>query len=126
MPDCSPRFIPNHERTCHANVNVTGCRFVTVLTGVNQVDDMPRVGVPAAAAKAYGVAARDRLAGEKVLVYRNGEVPVETGAAVAHGQGVECDNLGRAIPLAAGARLGTVMADAAGPGGFAFISLELT
>lgn len=122
--DCVPNFEPGQDPTCLANAAVTGCRFVRITPGVNAVDGLAQVDPCPAAAHAFGVAARDKLAGAAVMVYRHGVVPVEAGAALAHGQRVESDATGRAIPLAAGIALGTVMADGA-LGAFPPIALEL-
>lgn len=124
MPDCVPFSQPGQDPTCVANGAVTGCRFVSVKTGVNEVNGLAQVATTGAAARAFGVAARDRLDGQAVMVYRHGEVPVLCAGALAHGQGVESDAQGRAVVLAAGVRLGTVMADAA-DATLAHIALEL-
>ena len=124
MPDCAPFMEPGQNPTCHVNAAVTGCRFVQIKTGVNAVDGNAQVEPCGAGLKAFGVAARDKLAGEKVMVFRWGVVPVIAGATLAHGVPVEADAQGRAIPLAAGERLGICMLDAAS-GAQAKIALEL-
>lgn len=124
MVDCVPFFEPGQDPTLHASAAVEGCRFVSIITGVNAVDDNAQCAHTGAGLKAFGVAARTKAIGEKVMAYRHGVVPVLAGAALAHGQGVESDAQGRAIPLAAGVRCGTVMADAANAT-MAKIALEL-
>lgn len=124
MADCVPFHLPGNEITGHANVAVIGCRFVVVTPAVNEVDGNVQVSPAGAGVKPFAVAGRDKAAGAKVLLYRDGIVPVEAGAALAHGQFIETDAVGRAIPLAAGVRCGTVLADAAN-GAQAQIALEL-
>lgn len=124
--DIAPHFLPGHEHTCHANGVIVGGRGVVVATGVNENEGLARVVQAGAAARPYGFAARDKAAGEKVLVYRgNAVIEAETGAAVTHGTGAELDAAGRVINLAAGFRVGTFLADAAGPGGRVKLALEL-
>lgn len=113
MPDCIPFFEPGQDPTCKVNGGVTGCRFVQVKTGVNAVDDLTQVETCAVGALPFGVAARDKLDGETVMVYRDAIVPVLAGAALSHGQRVQSDAQGRAIPLAGGVMAGWVLADAA-------------
>lgn len=113
MPDCIPFLEPGQNPTCRANGAITGCRFVQIKTGVNAVDGLPQVETCGAGLEAFGVAARDKLTTEAVMVYKWGHLPVLAGAALSHGQKVQSDAQGRAIPLAGGVELGTVMADAA-------------
>lgn len=127
--DVVPFKEPGQNPTCHARLAVTGGRCVNLSTGVNAIDagvngqpGIPQVEPSPAAAEVYGVAARDRLGGEKVMVFKRGILPIEVGAvAVAHGTWVETDGLGRIVPLGttAGnkARVGRVLADG-GPGTF--------
>jgi predicted RecA/RadA family phage recombinase len=124
VPDCSPFFEPGQDPTCVANGPVTGCRFVRIKPGVNAVNDLAQVETCPAAAKAFGVAARDKLDGQAVMVFRHGVVPVLCAGAIAHGVRVESDAQGRAVPLAAGVELGVCMADAA-DATFAKIALTL-
>lgn len=124
MPDCIPFLEPGQNPTCKANGAITGCRFVQVKTGVNAVEGLSQVETCGAGLAAYGVAARDKLTTEAVMVYRWGNVPVLAGAALSHGQKVQSDAQGRAIPLAGGVELGTAMADAA-DATFAEISLNI-
>lgn len=125
MPPISPHFLPGHDRTGVAQVAITGGRFVELATGVNAVEGLPQFRHGAAAVRKYGVAAYDRAVGERLLVYRNGCIPVEAGAALAHGQAVEADAAGRAVPLAAGVMLGYCEADTA-QNALAPITLALT
>lgn len=62
--------------------------------------------VPAAAANCIGVTRTSAAAsGDLVPVDALGTTTVEFGAAVAVNAAIECDNLGRAITLASGAKL---------------------
>lgn len=124
MADCSPFFLPGQDHTCHADAAVIGCRLVSIKPAVNEVDSMPRIQHTGAAARAYGVAARDKAVGEKVMVFRSGVVPIETAGVIAHGAGVEAAADGKIVTLAAGVRVGTCLADAAN-GAQAKIALEL-
>lgn len=124
MPDCIPFSQPGQDPTCYAQAAVTGCRFVSVKTGVNEVNGLPGVAHTGAGLKAFGVAAQDTAVNAALMVYRHGEVPILAGAALSHGQRVESDANGKAIPLASGIALGTVMADAA-DATLAHIALEL-
>lgn len=124
MPDCLPFSQPGQNPTCVANGAVIGCRFVSVKTGVNEVNGLAQVSHTAAAARAFGVSARDVATTEALLVYRSGEVPILCAGALSHGQGVEAGANGVAVPLASGVRLGTVMADAP-DATLAHIALEL-
>lgn len=132
--DIAPLMLPAREPTAHAFAAVTGGRAVKLRLGVNAADlDAALVGVPqvtpitVAGEKPYGIAERDRVAGAKVKIYRNGRIPIEAGAAIAHGVRVQLDNVGRVIPYVAGAgieAIGWAVADAAN-GALAPIDLEL-
>lgn len=124
MPDCLPFSQPGQDPTCVAQAAITGCRFVSVKTGVNELNGLAQVAQTAAAGKAFGVAARDAGVGDTLMVYRHGEVPILCSGALSHGQRVEAGANGVAVVLASGIALGTVMADAA-DGTFAHIALEL-
>lgn len=113
MPDCTPFFEPGKDPTCVAAGAVTGCRFVQVKTGVNALNDLTQVETCGAGGEPFGVAARDKLDGQAVMVYRDAIVPVLAGAALSHGQRVQSDAQGRAIPLAGGAQAGICLKDAA-------------
>lgn len=124
MGTCNPKFLPGDDHTAVCNADVVGARFVSIHPGVNAVDGLAQIRNTAAAARAYGVAAQDQVAGQTVGLFRAGVLEVEAGAALAHGQGVEAGAGGTAVVLAAGVRLGTVVADAAN-GTKALIALEL-
>lgn len=125
MPDNNPFFLPAHDLTLRANAAITGRRFVALVAGVNEVEGLAQAAHCGAGLKAFAVSARDAAIGADVMGFRDGVVEVTAGAALAHGQGVQSDATGQAIVLAAGVRLGTVMADAAN-GAPAKIALELS
>lgn len=134
MADIAPLMLPAREPTADVHTAVTGGRAVKLRLGVNAADvdsagyGLPRVTpITVAGEKPYGIAERDRAAGGRVKIYRNGRVPVEAGAALAHGQRVALDNVGRAIPyvVAAGVEpIGWCIGDTAN-GALAPIDLEL-
>lgn len=113
MPDVTPRWMPGDTITAHCEVAVTGRRFVSI-SGPT-VDGNPQVSPTGAGLAALGVAARDKLTGEKVMVIGapGTIVPVDAGAAITAGQKVQSDASGRAIPLAAGVDLGLAVDDGA-------------
>lgn len=101
MVDCLPFSQPGSNPTCLTSADVVGCRFAKVSTGVNEVGGLAQVAHCGAGLRPYGVTARDKLAGEAVMLYREGEVPVTAGAALSHGQAVMSDANGKAIPFVA-------------------------
>lgn len=123
--DNNPFFLPAHDVTLRASVGVTGCRFVDLDPALNEVEGLAQTRHCPAATKAFGVSARTTPAGGNVMAFRDGVVEVTTTGAVGHGDGVEVGADGTAVVLAAGVRVGTCMADAAG-GAKAKIALELT
>lgn len=123
MTDCTPLWDEGDTLTCHAAAAVIGCRFVSCTTG--RTEGNPTVQHTAAGGDVFGVAARDKNLGEKVMVHRSRDIiaPVEAGAALTAGQLVQSDAVGRAIPYVAGA--GVIVAgralDDCPNGGFAVI-----
>jgi Uncharacterized conserved protein (DUF2190) len=104
MPDVVPFWTPGESLTCHAGTAVTGGRFVR--NNGARVDGNVRViAFTANGQKAFGVAARDKGVGEKVMVFaKPGQiVPVRAGAALTAEQAVMGDATGQAIPYVAGA-----------------------
>lgn len=99
--------------TASAGAAVTGKRFVQV-NGA-RVNGLPRVIPCGAGIKPFGVACRDKAAGEAVMCYTGPGivVPVTAGAALAAGQEVQSDATGQAIVLAAGRPAGMTLDDAA-------------
>lgn len=103
MPDVVPFWTPGESLTCHVGADVTGGRFVRI-SGA-RVNDNPQVGPCGAGQAVAGVAARDKAAGQKVLVYsKPGQIiPVRCGAALAAGTKVMSDATGQAVAYVAGA-----------------------
>lgn len=121
--DVIPFMEPATAITAQVGAAVTGKRFVKISadrqagpalnnssTGGNIV-----VAPCTAAAKAFGVAARDAATGDKVKVFvQNVIVPVTCGAvALVAGVEVESDASGQAVVLASGRPCGQVMANCA-------------
>lgn len=75
-------------------------------------------GVPAAGARTLGVAAVNADNGEQTPVNAQGELLVESGAAITVGAEVETDASGRAIPKTTGVGCGVARDAAAGAGEF--------
>jgi uncharacterized protein DUF2190 len=118
--DAIPYYEPATALTAHVGSTVIGKRFVKISadrqagpalnnssTGGNVV-----IAPCTAAAKAFGVAARDAATGEKVKVFvKNVVVPVKCGATpLAAGVEVESDGTGQAVVLASGKSLGLCIA----------------
>lgn len=123
MVDCFPFKEPGQDPSVHCDAAVTGARLVSIKTGVNEIGGHPRVAMTAAGARWYGVACRDTLAGDEVMVFKQGIVPIQAVGAIAHGQDVEAGANGCVRVLAAGVRVGTCLADAA-DGALAKIDLD--
>lgn len=116
---CMPYYEPGQRITMQASADVLGKRFVRV-TGNRQngpgVSDSILGGnyvaanVSTSGDPAAGVAEYNAVTGKKFGVITTGAVvPVTAGAAITAGQEVQSDNVGRAIPLAAGRPLGYAM-----------------
>lgn len=102
--DCTPFWDEGDTLTCHASAAVIGCRFVSI-SGA-RVDGNPAVAHTGAGLDPFGVAARDKAIGEKVMVHRDRTivVPVEVGVTpVVAGGLVMSDAVGRCVPYVAGA-----------------------
>lgn len=117
MADSIPFWDHGMTYTCHAAAAVVGGRFV-VYDGTPAVDGNPAVRPCGAGEPAIGVAARDAVAGAKVMVHRAESIvaAVEAGAALAAGAKVQSDATGRAIPQAGAApnaAVGTAVYDIA-------------
>jgi hypothetical protein len=123
--ECVPFYEPTAPAgriTVHCTAAVTGKRFLTV-TGKQAgpaVSDSVTGGnltgrISTAGEHASGVAAHDQESGKKVTMIGSPGVvlPVTAGATLAAGDAVQSDGTGRAIPLAAGAKLGTCEVGAA-------------
>lgn len=120
--DVTPTHFPGDTVTCHAEAAVTGGRFVDI-TGP-RVDGNYQVSHATAAGKKFGVAARNKAAGEKVMVVKRGIIGVTATGALTAGQEVEVGANGTATVLAAGRAVGEVVEDAA-DGELALIDLYL-
>lgn len=124
MADCTPFWDEGDTLTCHASAAVIGCRFVSI--SGPRVDGNPAVAHTGAGADSFGVAARDKAIGEKVIVHRARTIvaPVEVGATPVVAAGlVMSDAVGRCVPYVAGTGvlpLGRALDDAP-VGGFAII-----
>lgn len=103
MPDVAPFWTPGESITCHAEAAVTGGRFVAI--SGPRVGGNPQVSPAGAGALIFGVAARDKGAGAKVMVYaKPGQiVPVRCAFAGAAGNKVMSDANGQAVLYVAGA-----------------------
>ena len=102
MGETFRKFDPNDPITAHSAAAITGGRMVAN-SAAPQTDGTPTVNVPAAAATTFGVARFDAAIGTKTTIERAGSITwIEVGAAVAFGELIETDNLGRAIPRTAG------------------------
>lgn len=123
--DSVPKLDPGNSRTVVARTAVVGGRFVSLSIGVAAVEGLPQVDHTAAGARAYGVSAQDAAPTARITAFKGNQVArVEAGAALAHGQPVQSDATGRAIPLAAGVQTGWCEADTA-VGAHAPIALTL-
>lgn len=112
MADITPYHFPGDTYTGHANVAVTGGRAVAVVGA--RVDGNYRFGLPAAGARIDGVASRDKVAGEKVMVFGPGTiVDGEAGAAITAGQNLEVNAAGNFVPVATGTPVARAMDDIA-------------
>lgn len=109
--DVTPTHFPGDTVTCHAEAAVTGGRFVAI-TGP-RVDGNYQVSHATAAGAKFGVAARDKGAGDKVMVIKRGIVGVTAAAAITAGQEVEVGANGQAAVFAAGIKAGVACDDAA-------------
>lgn len=102
--DCTPFWDEADTLTCHASAAVIGCRFVSISGPRNGGN--PAVAHSGAGAHPFGVASRDKLINEKVMVHRAPTiiVPVEVGVTpVVAGGLVMSDAVGRCVPYVAGA-----------------------
>jgi predicted RecA/RadA family phage recombinase len=104
--ECIPFWDPADHITVVAGAGgVTGKRFVTatgpLAVGLGTAGGVPSAVLPAANAAILGVAAQDAAAGNAVMVYCEGIVPVVAGAALTGGTPVMTDATGAAIPWVA-------------------------
>jgi hypothetical protein len=127
-------FDPGDDLSAQAEATVTGRRFVAI-SDPKQIGSAALandtfggnivVSLAGAGAHAIGVATYDATAGQKVPVMRGHKVvPVEAGAAMTAGDAVQSDATGRAILLAAGAKLGIVLNSPTAAGQVAIVALN--
>lgn len=134
--ECIPYFEPNATFTAKATGAVTGKRFVkigatrtggggegaggatTVGVGLStDLENLPVVKRTGAKDRAVGVAGWDAADKAEVKVFATGHglrLPVTSGAAITAGEEVESDAEGRAIPFAAGVKLGVAFVTVGG------------
>lgn len=103
--EAKPLFRPGANVTVKATAAVTGKTFVGVSAAPDS-DGLIKSATAAAAAKAFGVAARDIASGDTGLVLRGGIVNVTAGGTIAVGAEVEVGASGRAVTLASGKSVG--------------------
>lgn len=124
--ECVPFHMPGREITAHANVAIGGRRFCAVVG--TRVNGLPRVGLPAAAARSLGVTAWDVAIGEVVGVFADHGtiVPVIAGAAIVAGAAITNDAAGAAVTAAAGNVIHGYAIDDAASGAEVPVQLRLT
>jgi hypothetical protein len=120
--DCIPYYKPGADLPAAAGTAITGKRFIKVSAnrqsgpGLSSTAEGSNYTMAQCVAgdKAVGVSMYDTPVNGKVGIVREGIVPVTSGAAVAAGQEVQSDALGKAIPLAAGKANGYCMSGVGG------------
>lgn len=118
--DCIPYKYPADDFTFQCTAPVVGKTFVKISAartsgpGLSNTAEgsVYRCATAAAGDHAIGVAKYDAPTNGKCGAYRAGIVPVTAGAAITAGNAVQSDAAGKAIPLAAGVKLGVAMNDA--------------
>lgn len=114
MPDIVPFEYDHDTFTCHVEAAVTGGRFVAI--SGPRTDECYLVSPATAAGDYLGVAARDKAAGQKVMVFARGAghvVPVTAVGAITAGDELEVAAGGAVSTLAAGIKCGIALDDAA-------------
>lgn len=109
--ECTPLFRPGWHVTARATAQLTGKRFVGISADLDD-DGVIRVGLPAAGARTFGVAAHDAATGTVLTILRRGIIPVTAGGTITAGQEVQVDNVGRVVTLAAGVSIGQAVENA--------------
>jgi hypothetical protein len=107
--ECTPLFRPGRDVTVLTTGAVVGKTFVAI-SGAPDTTGMKagvlKAATCTAAAKAFGVAARDAASGATVLVKKEGILPVTAGGTIAVGAEVEVGTAGKAVTLASGKAAG--------------------
>lgn len=125
MPDVVPDYTPGSDITCHFETACEGGRFVSI--SGPRVGGNIQVSRSGAAAAVFGVSARDRVIGDKGLVYASPSiVPVEVGAgAITAGDAIASDAAGRAVVAAAGEQIAGYACDDAAAGPATYVPVKL-
>ncbi|MGV9818416.1 capsid cement protein [Nocardia xishanensis] len=103
--ECTHLFRPGKDVTCLTTGAVTGKTFVAISAAPDTYGQL-KVATATGAARAFGVAARDAASGARVLVLKQGIVPVTAGGTIAVGAEVEVGSGGKAVTLASGKAIG--------------------
>lgn len=103
--------IPGFSYTLPAGVDLSALLFRAV-----DIDENSKAVLPAAGGRIVGVLNNRAKANEAATIIQTGIVQVEAGAAVTAGDDVEVDEQGRAITLAAGAKVGVAFESASAAG----------
>ncbi|PKV80906.1 capsid cement protein [Nocardia fluminea] len=103
--ECTPLFQPGKDVTVLLTGAVVGKTFVAISAAPDTYGQLKGVTCTAAA-RAFGVAARDAASGARVLVRKKGIVPVTAGGTIAVGAEVEVGASGKAVTLASGKAVG--------------------
>lgn len=120
----APFWTPGRNVTGHADVALTGKRFVAIAGP--RTDGNPTVGLPAAGGRVFGVTAYDTPADDKVTLYRGGIVPVEADGPIAAGAPLFAAADGRATATdpGAGSNVVGIAVDDAADGEDAVVDLD--
>ncbi len=101
--ECVPFYDPaDHVTVVAGTGGLSGKRFVATVgplaVGLGLTGGIPTGVLPAVGQLPIGVAAQDAAAGNAVMVYHDGMVPVVAGAALTGGTPVMADATGAAVP----------------------------
>ena len=107
--EAKPLFRPGADVTALTTAGVTGKTFVGVSATRDATTGLVKVATCAAAAKPFGVAARDAAITTTVQCLRGGILFVTAGGAVTAGARVEVGAAGKAVAWATGVPVGTAL-----------------